>query len=215
MNRYIAEFIGTFALALAVALSLAGKFPVPTAVIAGLTLGVCVYTVGTISGAHLNPSITVALAAIGKIGIRDALCYLVAQFAAGGLAYVVAGMMLHGHPPLTVVDSGAVFAAEALGTFWLGIGVCAVVLGKCPAPASGLAIGGSLLFGITMAAVISNGVLNPAVAVGIGSFSLVYALAPIVGACVAMLLYQAIAVKRVEMFTGWHVPAERPKPRAA
>jgi aquaporin Z len=215
MNRYIAEFIGTFALALAVALSLAGKFPVPTGVIAGLTLGVCVYTLGSISGTHINPSITIALAGIGKIGVKDAIGYLVGQFAGGGLAYVVAGMMLHGHPPLTVIDSPATFAAEALGTFWLGIGVCAVVLGKCPAPASGLAIGGSLLFGISMAAVLSNGVLNPAVALGIGSFSVVYALAPIVGACVGMFIYRAFAVEGAGTFTKSHARLERPAPRAA
>jgi glycerol uptake facilitator-like aquaporin len=192
MKRYLAEFLGTFALALAVSLTLAGKFPVPTPVAAGLTLGICVYTFGAISGTHINPSITIGLLTIGKITPRDALFYLVAQFAGGGAAMIVSTCM-GGHPPLTIVDSAAVFGAEALGAFWLAIGVASVVHGKAPAPAAGLTIGGSLLLGITFAAPISNGVLNPAVALGIGSLSAMYVLGPIVGAAIAMLLYRFLA----------------------
>jgi glycerol uptake facilitator protein len=193
MTRYLAEFLGTFALALAVGLSLTGKFPVPTPVVAALTLGVCVYTLGAISGTHINPAITIALAVIRKIELRDAALYLVAQFAGGGLAYFLTGVILGSHPAVTAVDSAATFGGEALGTFWLAIGVCAVVLGKAPAPAAGLTIGGSLLLGISLAAPLSNGVLNPAVALGIGSLSAVYVGAPIVGAAVAMLLYRFLA----------------------
>lgn len=193
MTKYIAELVGTFLLAVAVAVSLAGKFPVPTPVIAGLTLGICVYTMGAISGTHINPSITIALLAIRKISLKDAAGYLVAQFAGGALAMIVARALLGSSPAVTVADTGAIFCAEALGTFVLAYGVCSVVHGKAPGPAAGLTIGGSLLIGISLAAPISNGVLNPAVALGIGSFSLVYALGPIVGALVAMFLYRFVA----------------------
>ncbi len=186
MNKYIAEFLGTFALALAVGLSLTGKFPVPTPVIAALTLGVCVYTFGSASGTHINPAITLGLLSIGKIGLKDAGFYLAAQFAGGAVALLLQGAILGSHPPLTVVDSAGVFGGEALGAFWLAVGVSSVVLGKVSGSASGLAIGGSLLLGISLAAPLSNGVLNPAVALGIGSFSAVYILGPIVGAVVAM-----------------------------
>jgi|SoiMethySBSTD1v2_1073268.scaffolds.fasta_scaffold1259937_1 glycerol uptake facilitator-like aquaporin len=198
MNRYVAEFLGTFALALAVSLSLAGKFPVPTPVIAALALGVCVYTLGDISGTHINPAITLALASIGKIDIRNALFYLAAQFAGGATAMFVSQLMLGTRPAVTAVDSAAVFGAEALGTFFLATGVCSVVLGKAPGPAAGLTIGGSLLLGISIAAAVSNGVLNPAVALGIGSFSVVYALGPIVGAVAAMQLYRYMASPKPE-----------------
>lgn len=193
MNRYVAEFLGTFALALAVALSLAGKFPVPTPVIAALTLGVSVYTLGEISGTHINPAITLALLSIGKIDIRNAMFYLAAQFAGGAAAMYVSQMMLGTRPPVTVVDGMGVLAAEALGTFFLATGVCSVVLGKVPGPAAGLTIGGSLLLGISIAASISNGVLNPAVALGIGSFSAMYAIGPILGGVVAMQIYRYMA----------------------
>jgi len=90
------------------------------------------------------------------------------------------------------MDSGAVFAAEALGTFVLAAGVAAVVHGKAPGEAAGLTIGGSLLIGISIAARASNGVLNPAVALAIGSLSISYVTAPLVGAAIAMFLYRWI-----------------------
>ena len=58
MNKYLAELLGTFALTLAVGVSLAGKFPVPTPLVAALALGICVYTMSAISGTHINPAIT-------------------------------------------------------------------------------------------------------------------------------------------------------------
>ncbi len=192
MKKYIAEFVGTFALALAVGLSITGKFPVPTPVIAALTLGVSVYTLGAISGTHINPAITIGLLSIGKISVKDALVYVAVQLAAGATAMMVAGAIAT-KPAAGGADSGLIFACEALGTFFLATGVASVVHGKAPSPAAGLTIGGSLLLGISLAAVGSNGVLNPAVAVGIGSVSLTYLLAPVVGAVVAMQLYRVIA----------------------
>jgi glycerol uptake facilitator-like aquaporin len=193
MGKYIAEFVGTFLLACAVSASIAGKFPaVPTPVVAALTLGVCVYTMGAISGTHINPAITIALLIIGKINAKDALIYIAAQFAGGFLALVVAGAIAP-RPPLLVTDSGMVLAAEALGAFVLAYGVASVVLGKAPGPAAGLTIGGSLLVGISLAAPQSNGVLNPAVALAIGSFSWTYIAGPVLGAAAAMVLYRFVA----------------------
>ena len=193
MKNYLAEFLGTFALSLAVALSLAGKFPVPTPVVAALTLAVTVYTLGPISGAHINPAITVGLLAIGKISVKDAVGYVVAQIAAAGLSIAAASYLLPQRVVAGATGSVAVFVAEALGTFFLAIGVSSVVHGKAPAPAAGLTIGGSLLLGLSLAAPASNAVLNPAVALGIGSLSVSYALAPMVGAVAAMFLYQFVA----------------------
>src|SRR5438128_577844 len=114
MNKYIAEFLGTFVLALAVGLSLAGKFPVPTPVVAALTLGVSVYTFGAISGTHINPAITVGLLAIGKIPLLEAAGYLAAQFAGGGVAYFIAGALQGASPHAGPADSVGIILAEAL-----------------------------------------------------------------------------------------------------
>ena len=188
-KKLVAELLGTFSLALAVKISLAGSFPVPTAVIAAMTLGIFVYTVGSISGAHINPSITIGLLSIKKIAPIEALGYLAAQFFGGFLALTFGETFAHAKV-LTVSGEPAILMAEAFGTFFLAFGVASVVFGKTPAPAAGLTIGTSLLIGISIAASISNGVLNPAVAVGIGSVNLMYLIGPVIGAIVAFQLYQ-------------------------
>ena len=191
MSKYIAEFLGTLILTLAVSLSIAGKFPVPTPVVAALTLGVCVYTLGAISGTHINPAITIGLAIIRKISPKDAGLYLVAQFLGAGAAMGLT-RALTTPGAVTAADGGSIILAEALGTFLLATGVASVVHGKAPGPAAGLTIGGSLLIGISVAASGANGVLNPAVAFGIGSFSASYIIGPIAGSAAAMLLYSFI-----------------------
>lgn len=162
MNKYAAELLGTFILALTVSISisLGAKSPFPTPIMAGIALGVCVYTLGAISGTHINPAITIGLATIGKISPKDAGIYVVAQFAGGGLACLVARFLI---PPgaVTATDSTAVFVAELLGTFVFATGVAAVVHGKAPSEASGLTIGGSLLLGVSAASSASNGVSTP------------------------------------------------------
>jgi glycerol uptake facilitator-like aquaporin len=193
MKKYIAELIGTFLLAGVVNLSLGGALPtVPTAVLAAVTLAVCVYTLGAISGTHINPAITLGVWSVGRISAKDAAGYIVAQFV-GGLAacFVSAGIVTPA--TITAVDSGPVYCAEILGAFCLALGVASVVFGKAPGPAAGLTIGGSLLFGIAMAVPASNAVLNPAVAVSIGSISIAYLAAPILGSLIAFQIYRLIS----------------------
>lgn len=189
--KYLAEFIGTFALTLMVTLSLTSEFPLATPIIAGLVVGLFVYTVGNISGTHLNPAVTVALASIRKISPVDALVYIVVQILGALAAMWVAKSYGSGFlPTILVSDSLRVGAAEAMGAFMLVFGISAVVHGRVHSAASGLTIGTSLLLGILAASVASNGVLNPAVAIGIGSVSAMYLLAPIVGAVAAAWVYK-------------------------
>jgi aquaporin Z len=192
MKKYLAELVGTFGFALAVALSIGGKFPVPTPVIGALALGLFVYSVGHVSGAHLNPAVTVGLWSVKKIDHKDAIGYIISQFLGGALALVVAGALVK-HAPLKVADTLEIGIAEALGAFFFTFGVAAVMSGRVAKEVGGVVVAGSLLLGIGIASVLSNGILNPAIAVAAGSFSWMYALAPVVGAIVGMNAYKLIA----------------------
>ncbi len=191
-RAYSAELVGTFLLAFMVHLSVGGNLPVPTPVIAGLTLGLIVYLFGAISGAHVNPAVTIALASIGKISPKDAGAYLVAQFIGGFIAFLAGDALLGTNLFVVIENTPMIAVAEAVGAAILVLGVSSVVHGKAPAPASGLTIGTSLALGVLAASAQSNGVVNPAVALGIGSVSLAYVLGPIAGGLIAAWGYRAL-----------------------
>ena len=193
-KKYAAELLGTFLLAFMVRLSLMAHFPVPTPVIAGLTLGLGVYMLGGISGAHLNPAVTIALASIRKLPVFDALWYLVAQLGGGYLAYVLSDAMTGLHFTLPIINLTVMHLsiAEAVGAAILVLGVSSVVHGKAPHDASGLTIGTALALGAMAASSVSAGIVNPAVALALGSFSLAYIVGPIVGGVVAAWGYKML-----------------------
>jgi glycerol uptake facilitator-like aquaporin len=184
INKYIAEFIGTFLLTFGVLLSVSYGLALPTPVIAGLILGLLVYTIGGISGTHINPAITLGLLSIRKISAKDALMYIVFQFLGACLALILGHFLTPAH--IQVINSWSIFFGETLGTFILAFGVSAVVMQESLSKMGGIIIGGSLLLGILFASPFSNGVLNPAVALGIGSFSLIYLISPIIGSVCGM-----------------------------
>ncbi|NMC44550.1 MAG: aquaporin, partial [candidate division Zixibacteria bacterium] len=95
MKKYLAELIGTFVLVL---------FGCGSAVIAGSHIGflgislafglavlVMVYAIGSISGCHINPAITIAMLTAGKINGKDTVFYLLAQFVG---ALIGAGVLM-------------------------------------------------------------------------------------------------------------------------
>lgn len=190
MKKYIAEAFGTGVLALTVALSLSGSFVIATPVLAALVLGLFVYSVGHVSGTHINPAVTMGLWSIGKITMIDAVKYVGAQFIGAAVALILLSLFMVEVAPLVVLSDLRVGLAEVFGTMLFTFGIASVVFGRTPGVASGLVIGGSLLLGIAVAALLgSNGVLNPAVALTIGSFGVMYVVAPIIGSVLGMQLY--------------------------
>lgn len=190
MKKYIAEGLGTGTLTLVVGLSLAGSFPIPTPMLAALTLGLFVYSIGHISGTHINPAVTVGAWSIGKISTRVAALYVVAQFLGALIALLLLSLVTT-PTILTVSNSFTVGLAELVGTFFFTFGIASVIYGRTPGLLSGVVIGGSLLLGVAISATMgASGVLNPAVALGIGSFGVMYVLGPIVGAVAGMHMYR-------------------------
>jgi len=193
MKKYIVEALGAGLLTLVVLLSLVSDFPVSTPVLAGLVLGLLVYSIGHISGAHINPAVTVGIWSLNKISSRDAGFYIVAQVLGAGAAMLLVDRVM-GLPGLSVTAGGDILLAEVLGTFFFTFGIAAIVLEKASSQVSGLLIGGSLLLGITIAATLgSNGILNPAVAWGIGSLNWAYIFGPLLGSVLGMQAYKYIS----------------------
>ena len=192
----VAEFIGTFSLAFAVLASINGVLGtfIATPVVAGFTLFLAVLTIGGISGAHINPGITLGLLSINKVDPTKAVAYIVAQVAGALSAFGIMGALVEGDV-LTASAGEAdatIFIAEALGMAIFGFGVAAAVHNGYKGVEAAAVVGGSLLLGIMFASVAANGVLNPAVAIAIDSVNAVYLLAPVVGSVVGMWTYRFI-----------------------
>ncbi len=195
LRAYVAEFIATFMLTLGVALSIASGSAI-TPLIAALTVGIFVYTIGPISGAHINPAVTVGLASVKKIDVKEAAFYIIAQFIGAVLAMLAVKAIAGDAVNVGATNDVMAGVMEALGAFVLVFGVSSVVYKNVDSGAAGLTIGGSLLIGILAASSKANGVLNPAVALGIGSVSLMYVLGPLVGGIAGAWAYKYVAKKK-------------------
>src|SRR5947209_15192930 len=97
MNKYIAEFIGTFFLVLTIGCTGIGA---GAGVIAPLAIGaalmVMVFAGGHISGAHYNPAVTLGVLIRGKVNVADVVPYVVAQLAGAAIAALVVTKFLRG-----------------------------------------------------------------------------------------------------------------------
>jgi aquaporin Z len=172
MNKYIAEFIGTFFLVLTIGCTGIGA---GTGVIAPLAIGaalmVMVFAGGHISGAHYNPAVTLGVLIRGKVYVADVAPYMLAQLAGAAGAALVVSKFLRAGAAVTPISPhmGPALLAEFLFTFALVY----VVLNAATAEGTsgnsfyGLAIGMTVMTGAFAVGDISGGALNPAVALGI------------------------------------------------
>jgi glycerol uptake facilitator-like aquaporin len=191
----VAEFLGTYALASAVLAAVSRTtFPFFGAATAGLTLAVMVLVIGAASGAHINPAVTLGLWSIRKVPTMQALAYIIVQLAAGMAAFRVNQYMIGEALPNLAKSQWdwKVFTAELIGTLVFSFGIAAAVYSVYEGGKLAAAIGGSLFVGVLVASFGANGILNPAVAAGLNSWSAAYALGPLVGAVLGMNLYAQI-----------------------
>ncbi len=195
IKKYIAEAVGAMALTLIVIISLAGEFSVSTPVLAGLTLTLFFYTIGHLSGTHINPAITIGAWSIKKISNKDAIAYIVAQFFGSAIAIITATACSIEFTKLTLSNNSLVIGfAELLGTAFFAFGVASALYSRTPKDIAGMIIGFSLFFGIAISTLLgANGIINPAVAFGVKSFDLIYVLAPVLGAVAGMQAYKYLS----------------------
>lgn len=197
MNKYFAEFLGTFILTTVIIATVFNASGWPVAAIAGLALAMIVLVVGSISGAHVNPAITLGALSIGKISKKDALAYIAAQLVGGLIAFFVSKAFGHVIPTAAVQFSGIAFAAEIIGTMIFSFGVAAVITKAKTESLAAFIVGGSLMVGAFVAGGFgSYGIVNPAIALGLHVWGVAYFVGPIIGAVLGMWLYRLLHARR-------------------
>ena len=220
MKKYFAECIGTFVLTFlgcGTAMFLGCNTPagvVGTAIAFGLTVVAMAYTIGGISGCHINPAITFGVALSGRMTWKDACGYWVGQLIGGILAGAVLLLVKNvvAAPDLTgglgtngVVNAGGVGGAllvEFIATFLFVL----VVLGTTDAKKgagnlAGLAIGLTLILVHLVCINLTGTSVNPARSIGpalfVGGEALknlwVFILAPMVGGACAAGVWKGLA----------------------
>ena len=200
----VAEFMGTAILTSAVLAEANSNVIVNrnwfVAATAGITLGLVVLTIGKLSGAHVNPAVTIGQWTLKKIETTTAIVYIAAQLLGAAVA-----LRLFQFFQNDVLQNTAgtfewrIFVAEAVGTLVFTFGVAAAVTQKYVGLKAAVTVGGSLTLGAIIAATASNGILNPAVALGLNSWSWTYAVAPVLGAVVGMNLYDLFIAPASEL----------------
>lgn len=200
LRSALAELVGTFIFVFAIVAAVnSGSDLTPLAI--GFALMVMVYATGHISGAHLNPAVTVGVWLRGAIDAAGAIFYIVAQLIGAALAALVSFALFPAPSEALQIEVGPAFLVEALWTFVLVYVVLNVATSKDHPNNSfyGLAIGTTVFVGAVAFGSVSGGGFNPAVALGLaitgnfawGSYWL-YFLAPIVGGVVAALLFRVL-----------------------
>ena len=218
LGAAIAELVGTFILvfggtAVAVGAILSRPTAGPAydslavALAFGLALAAVVAAVGHVSGAHVNPAVTLGMAATGKFPWQYTPHYIGAQLVGAVLAAFATWVTFGGagarneaklaatYPAQGVGDLQA-FVVEILITFILVFVVMAVATDdRAPAAIAPIAVGFALAVGVFIAGPVTGGSVNPARSLGpmivagdLTSFWL-YILGPIIGGALAALLY--------------------------
>lgn len=216
-QKYLAEAFATFAFVFVAAGSVLADWQthmlgtIGVALAHGLVLAALIYTVWHISGAHLNPAVTIALWATGHIKTLVAVGYVAAQLVGSVVAALFLSILYKGYPQFylgdtvlgTGVTPGIGILVEALLTFFLVWTVFATLVDKKAAAGfGGLAVGFVLVVAVMVGGNFTMGALNPARSFGPALVSshwgmhYVYWVGPVIGALVAGFIYHFGFLKR-------------------
>jgi aquaporin Z len=234
MNRYLAEFLGTFVLVFAscgtavLAGDKVGFLGVSLAF--GLSLLAMVYAIGPISGCHINPAVTIGILLSKKMEAKYAGGYIVAQIVgaivAAGLLLIIVKGVPGGYDPSVAGFAAngygdhspghynllSAFLVEIVLTFFLVFTVLGATDIRAPVGFAGIPIGLVLTLIHLVGIPVTNTSVNPARSIGpaifVGGWALsqlwVFIVAPVIGAAIAAALYAVT-----------HAPAEKLSVREA
>ncbi len=226
-RSYLAELIGTAVLVLtgvgtAVLAPEAG--PIGIALAFGLTLLVLAYALGPISGCHINPAVTLGMVLAGRLSVRDAVGYVIAQVLGGvagtALVYVVAsnragyrlssdgiGANGWGHASSGGYGATAAIVVEVVLTFVLVYTVLSVTETPSSATVAGIPIGIALVVAHLVAVPIDGTSVNPARSIGpalfVGGTALsqlwLFIVFPLLGGLLAAVAYRVLSQHKTDV----------------
>ncbi len=220
MKKNLAEFLGTFWLVLGGVGSamLAAAFPdvgiglLGVSLAFGLTVVTIAYSLGHISGAHLNPAVTIGLWMGGRINASQILPYIISQIlgaiAAAGVLYIIMtgngseignfGANGYGEHSIGHYNMTAAIVTEFVMTFMFLLIILGATDAKAPAGFAGLTIGLALTLIHLISIPVTQTSVNPArsisQAIFVGDWALaqlwLFILVPIAGASAAGIVYK-------------------------
>lgn len=214
-KKFIAEVIGTFILvffgisAIVFMVDQIGLLGVSLTF--GLTIVAAAYSIGHISGAHLNPAVSIGVLAAGKMSVGDFIAYSIAQIGGAILAVLVILAIAQGNPEYSIAENGigqsgvgayGVMGAlifEAVATFLFVTVILGATQSKAPAAMAGLAIGLTLVMIHLAGITVSGSSVNPARSIAPALFAgtealsvlWIYLVGPLVGGAVAGLVFKS------------------------
>lgn len=191
----VAEFLGTAILTLTVLSISTSNIGIGYFVSfgAGLTLLLMVFAIGGISGAHINPAVTIGMWTIRQIRTYKAILYIAAQLLGGFAAYALFSYMTGKDWENKGEYDTKLLVSEVVGTAIFTMGIAAAVFQKLEGLTKALVIGGSLTLGIMVASAASSAFLNPAVALGAQSWGWgTYVIGPVLGGIIGFNVYNLL-----------------------
>jgi glycerol uptake facilitator protein len=181
----------------------------------GIVIAAVIYALGRVSGAHINPAVTIALWASKRFPSGDAIAYIVAQCTGAAIGSLLFFMTvgtdavttggLGATAPFPGIGYGQAILVEVIATFVLMLVIMGVAVDtRAPPGFAGLIIGLTVAGMITMAGNISGASLNPARTFGpylmdfllggsnLWAFFPIYLIGPVIGAVLAAVFYDWI-----------------------
>ncbi|XP_052206902.1 probable aquaporin NIP7-1 [Diospyros lotus] len=214
-HQLLAEALGTFILVFSIGgivavTQLMGGGPVGLleyAATAALSVVVIVFSIGAISGAHVNPAVTIAFAACGQFPWPKVPLYLLAQVI-GSVMAAYGGKLVYGLKTETMMTRplhgvGAAFGVELIATFILMFLASSLAWqAKYVCHVAGFVIGIAIGLAVLITGPVSGGSLNPARSLGPAIVSWkfdgvwIYLIAPTAGAVAGAFLFHALRLQR-------------------
>jgi len=213
---------------------------VATALTFGLVLLALVYTIGPVSGCHVNPAVTIGFVVSKRIDLREAVGYWIAQLLGGVLGALALWAVFTGSPQYSRSTTGlgtdgwgahsiiglneaGAFAAEVVLTLLFVLVVLSATSHVASAGFAGLAIGMALAMVHLVGIPLTGTSVNPARALGpalvVGGDALrqvwLFIVAPLVGGILSALVWLTLVVERADPAVAGHVePSDLPPPAA-